>query len=153
MREKFQCERAISKREAEQAKFPLWEMMDLQEKRAEEEILAAAGGQGFEVQPDDLFFDWRRRKSPDCYVLRAWCLAKRRDVEVTPKIIKAARELLGWSINDLCHHAQLGYSTVADFEREGRQHTWDSTKQKMVAALENAGVEFISGGVRQTATA
>lgn len=148
MREKFQCERAISRLEAEQATIPLWEMMDLQEKRAKEEILNAVAGSGFEIHADDLFFDWRRSKGPECFILRTWGLAKRQDIPVTPKLIKAARELLGWSINDLCHESELGYSTVADYEREGRQHTWDSTKQKMVAALERGGVEFIYGGVR-----
>jgi hypothetical protein len=148
MREKFQCERTISRHEAEQAKFPLWEMMGLQEVRAQEEILKAAAINGFQALPDDIFFDWGRRREPECFVLRAWCLAKRVDVEVTPKVIKAARELLDWTIGDLCFHSQLGYSTVADYEREGRQHTWKSTIQKMVAALESGGVEFISGGVR-----
>ena len=67
---------------------------------------------------------------------------------LNPKLVKAARELLGWTIGDLCLHSQLGYSTVADYEREGRQHTWEKTKSAIAKILMAHGIEFVPGGLR-----
>ena len=64
-----------------------------------------------------------------------------------PELIKAARELLGWTQGELATKARLGHSTVADYERKGRQHTWKSTIEKMVKALEKGGVKFLLTGV------
>jgi hypothetical protein len=72
---------------------------------------------------------------------------------LTPKLVKVARELLGWTISDLCLHSQLGYSTVADYEREGRQHTWEKTKNAIARTLMAHGIEFVPGGLRLRDTA
>jgi len=58
---------------------------------------------------------------------------------------RAGRALLGWSQQDLAKHANVGASTVADFER-GRRTPVPNNADAMRAALEAAGVTFYGGG-------
>src|SRR4051794_34395035 len=63
---------------------------------------------------------------------------------VTTRQIKAARALLAWSQADLAQHSGVSEPTVArleslDGDLGGREHT----AEKIRAAIENAGVEFI----------
>jgi len=59
---------------------------------------------------------------------------------VSNRQIKAARALLGWSQGDLASKSGVSPSTIASFESsEGRA----DAAQKIVGALEAAGVEFI----------
>ncbi len=67
---------------------------------------------------------------------------------VTTTQIKAALVLLDWTQGELAERSKLGYSTVADYLRGGRQHTWDSTKTKIQKCLEKNGIEFIPNGVK-----
>jgi transcriptional regulator with XRE-family HTH domain len=74
---------------------------------------------------------------------------------LVPAQVKAARALLGWSQADLARAAQLGPSTVADFER-GERTPVANNLSAMRAALEGAGLQFRAGGAvvaprRQTA--
>jgi len=68
---------------------------------------------------------------------------------VTPGQCRAARALIDWTQPRLAEAAQLGLSTVVDFERARRTVSAEATAA-IRAALEAAGVEFIpenGGGV------
>ena len=65
-------------------------------------------------------------------------------LKVSIRQIKAARALIGWSQDDLAKHSGVSAPTVkrleaADGEIGGRAETGES----LVAALREAGVEFI----------
>jgi DNA-binding XRE family transcriptional regulator len=66
-----------------------------------------------------------------------------------PAQSRAARGLISMTQTELAKAAGLGQSTVIDFEKE-RRVVSDQAISAMVAALEAAGVEFISenGGGR-----
>src|SRR5262245_57657953 len=57
---------------------------------------------------------------------------------------KAARALLGWAQKTLAHRAKLSLGTVQSFEN-GTGNARLSTINRIQAALEKAGVEFIPG--------
>jgi transcriptional regulator with XRE-family HTH domain len=59
--------------------------------------------------------------------------------------IRAARGLLGWSQTELAENAGLSLPTVKRMEREdgGGPTVSDDAKEKVRAALEKAGCEFI----------
>jgi transcriptional regulator with XRE-family HTH domain len=65
----------------------------------------------------------------------------------SPRQIKAARALLGWTMEDLAEASGVARSTVADYERSGRT-VKTSTATTMVEAMESVGVVFLSDGVR-----
>ena len=65
--------------------------------------------------------------------------------ELTPRQVRAARALLAWSQRDLAKAADIGTSTVADFER-GSRTLIANNAQAIRAALEGAGVAFRLGG-------
>jgi hypothetical protein len=65
-------------------------------------------------------------------------------MSITPEQCRAARALLGWSALELAEHANVGYSTVADFERGARSPLPESLTA-MRTALERGGVLFIPG--------
>lgn len=68
-------------------------------------------------------------------------------VSISPQQCRAARALIGWNQEDLALRAHVGVSTVRDFERIRDNHvTATETLEKLRAALEAAGVEFISAG-------
>ena len=62
---------------------------------------------------------------------------------MTPKQVRAARQLLCWSQADLAKEAGVGITTVADWELERRQPSF-RVLGAMREALERAGVEFTS---------
>ena len=69
---------------------------------------------------------------------------------MTPKQVRAARALLGWSQADLAKEAGLGIMTIADCELERRQSSF-KTMGAIREALERSGVQFTFGkrpGVR-----
>jgi len=57
---------------------------------------------------------------------------------------RSARALVGWTAADLAREAKVGLATVKRFELGGdaRQSSVDA----IIAALEGAGVRFISAG-------
>jgi transcriptional regulator with XRE-family HTH domain len=61
---------------------------------------------------------------------------------MTPAQCRAARALLGITQTKLARLAQLGLSTIVDFERDRRQISPDAAIA-IRTALELAGVEFI----------
>lgn len=65
-----------------------------------------------------------------------------KNVEMTPAQSRAARGLVSMTQTELANAADLGQSTVIDFERE-RRVVSDSSIAAIRAALEAAGVEFI----------
>ena len=71
---------------------------------------------------------------------------------LTPTQCKAARALLAWNQQELAHRAQLGTSTIADFER-GKRTPTDANAEAMVNAFAAAGISFVDGGVQIAATA
>jgi transcriptional regulator with XRE-family HTH domain len=67
--------------------------------------------------------------------------------KISIKQIKAARMLLGWSQADLGEAAGLGDATVPRLEAKGGDLGGRPiTGEKIVAALEKAGVEFLDDG-------
>src|SRR5271156_3987408 len=64
---------------------------------------------------------------------------------LTPAQVRAARALLAWSQQELSKHAQVGSSTVADFER-GHRTPIANNADAIRTALENAGISFLPGG-------
>ena len=66
---------------------------------------------------------------------------------ITPAQCKAARALLAWNQQELAQRAQIGVSTIADFER-GKRTPTDSNIQAMVNAFLASGVSFVDGGVQ-----
>jgi predicted transcriptional regulator len=70
---------------------------------------------------------------------------------VTIRQIKAARALLGWSQDDLAQHSSISVPTIARLESlDGPIAGRPKTAEKIRAALERAGIEFINenGGGR-----
>jgi predicted transcriptional regulator len=62
----------------------------------------------------------------------------------TTRQIKAARALLGWSQSDLAKESGVSEPTVARLESlEGKLGGREITAEKIRAALEIAGIEFI----------
>lgn len=59
-----------------------------------------------------------------------------------PKQSRAARSLLGWTQPDLAKAANIGQSTVADFET-GKRTPIPNNMQSIQSALETAGITFI----------
>ncbi len=66
-----------------------------------------------------------------------------------PETVKAARALLDWQQADLARAAGLSVNAIAGFE-QGGVGTRKKTLATIRAALEEAGIEFISGGLRRT---
>jgi predicted nucleotidyltransferase/DNA-binding XRE family transcriptional regulator len=64
---------------------------------------------------------------------------------LTPETCRASRALLGWSQQDLAQRAGVARLTVADFER-GLRKPMATTLASLRAALEAAGIRFVSGG-------
>jgi transcriptional regulator with XRE-family HTH domain len=71
---------------------------------------------------------------------------------VSVRQIKAARALAGWSQQDLALKSGISYPTVARLESsDGDVGGRPDTVEKLVTALEGAGIEFTNGkrpGVR-----
>lgn len=66
---------------------------------------------------------------------------------VTIRQVKAARALLGWYQDDLAKAAGVSKPTVARLETDdGDLGGYPGTRDKIVSALEAAGVEFTNGG-------
>lgn len=59
--------------------------------------------------------------------------------DIDRALVRAGRALLNWSQRELAAHADIGLSTLADFERGGRQTTDDCVKA-IFDALAKAGV-------------
>lgn len=66
-------------------------------------------------------------------------------IDLTPRIIKAARALLAWSQQDLAKAAKVATSTVADFER-GQRTPVANNAQAIRSALEGEGIRFMPTG-------
>lgn len=64
---------------------------------------------------------------------------------MTPEQCRAARAFLNWSQTDLANRANVGMSTVRDFEK-GRHTPIANNLRAIQSSLENAGVVFIADG-------
>jgi len=64
---------------------------------------------------------------------------------MTPEQSRAARGLLDWSQQELADAANLGLSTVRDFEK-GRREPLLASLEAMQGALRAAGVVFLAEG-------
>jgi predicted transcriptional regulator len=63
---------------------------------------------------------------------------------ITIRQVKAARALLSWSQADLANHSGVSEPTVARLESaDGKLGGREETAEKILAALEAAGVQFI----------
>ena len=63
---------------------------------------------------------------------------------ISGRQIRAARALLGWSREKLCEETGMSWSTLARLE-QGAADPRVSTVEAVQAALERAGIEFVSG--------
>lgn len=64
---------------------------------------------------------------------------------ISVRQLKAARALLDWSQRELADASGVSKPTVARLESEdGEVGGYSQTRDKLVAALEKAGVEFIA---------
>jgi predicted transcriptional regulator len=63
---------------------------------------------------------------------------------ISPRQIRAARGLLGWTRTALADRAVVATTTVADIER-GDVNPKTSTMMAIVAALEKAGIAIAHG--------
>jgi transcriptional regulator with XRE-family HTH domain len=64
---------------------------------------------------------------------------------ITGDLIRTGRALLGWSAKTLAARAQVGTATVLRIERSRDAATGQAqTIEKLVAALREAGVEFMA---------
>ena len=64
---------------------------------------------------------------------------------LTPEQCRHAREVLGWSQEELAAQAATSTQTVGYFER-GDKRTRPATQAALRRALEDAGIEFLPGG-------
>jgi predicted transcriptional regulator len=63
---------------------------------------------------------------------------------VSVRQVKAARALLGWSQDDLAKESGVSKPTVARLETtDGKLGGYADTRNKLVTALESAGVIFV----------
>ncbi len=73
-------------------------------------------------------------------------------LKVSIRQIKAARELLAWSQDHLAKASGISLPTIKRLESEdGALGGRDETQEKIVSALQKAGIEFTNGdgpGVR-----
>ncbi len=69
-----------------------------------------------------------------CYVRR-----------VNAKQCRAARALLGWTLDDLSARSKISITTINHFETE-QSRTRASTIQLLRLTLEAAGIEFLENG-------
>jgi transcriptional regulator with XRE-family HTH domain len=63
---------------------------------------------------------------------------------MTPAQCRAARALLDMTQSQLAKAAELGLSTVVDFEK-GRRQVSEEAVQRIQVALKEAGIEFLPG--------
>ena len=68
---------------------------------------------------------------------------------MTPKQCKAARVLLDWSQRDLADRSLVSVSTIRNFE-QGKRETYPVNLAALQRAFEDAGIEFMPGGLRVT---
>ena len=61
---------------------------------------------------------------------------------VPGNILRAARELLGWSQRELADKADCGLVTVQRIEKGGAFHV-EGTRDRIIEALQNAGIRFL----------
>ena len=68
---------------------------------------------------------------------------------ISPTQIKAARLFLGWEQRDLASASGLSLPTIQRMEKLGMERSSAGNAEKVQAALETAGVEFIPTGPYQ----
>jgi DNA-binding XRE family transcriptional regulator len=64
-----------------------------------------------------------------------------------PEQCRAARAWLGWTQEQLAKNADVGLSTVKEFEKGGRR-TLPAILSQLQRTFEEAGVEFLADAVR-----
>ena len=62
--------------------------------------------------------------------------------KIPGSLIRAARELLGWSQSELAEKASCGLVTVRRIEKGGAFHV-EGTRDKIIDAIQKAGIRFI----------
>jgi ribosome-binding protein aMBF1 (putative translation factor) len=71
---------------------------------------------------------------------------------MTPSLVRAAREVLGWTTETLASHAELSMNTVNRYQYAKGDETEINVSvgnaKKIRFALERAGIEFINDGRR-----
>lgn len=108
-----------------------WEVWALKERELPEELLGAEYSFEFPLRLD---------------IRGKFIIVDSFDMLPEPEIIIAARALLNYTQQDLARVADVGASTIADFEREARTPI-RSSRAKILAALKNSGIKFTSDGV------
>jgi ribosome-binding protein aMBF1 (putative translation factor) len=65
---------------------------------------------------------------------------------MSPEQVRAARGWLGWSQAELAEHANVGLSTVKDYER-GERTPIPNNLEAIKKALEKAGMRFTASSI------
>jgi len=75
-------------------------------------------------------------------------------MKITKAQLRAARALMGWSLEQLGKEAGVGWSTVQRLESSKTElkNAKYETVEKVIDALTRAGIEFIPGGVRKSSS-
>ena len=63
---------------------------------------------------------------------------------ITGRQVRAARALLGWKQETLADNAQVALTALKRFESDRELGTHEATRDKVVRALEAAGIMFLS---------
>ncbi|MCK5384852.1 MAG: helix-turn-helix domain-containing protein [Alphaproteobacteria bacterium] len=68
---------------------------------------------------------------------------------VTSQQIRAARAYLGWSQKILAEKAEISVPTIKRLELNDLEKTSFGNVQKVMKAIENAGIKFIERGIQE----
>lgn len=68
--------------------------------------------------------------------------------EMSPQMMKTARELLGWNQDELARKSHLSLSTIRRYETGGLARASLNNVEAIITAFKNDGVTFISEGNR-----
>lgn len=66
---------------------------------------------------------------------------------MSPEQVRAARNWLAWTQAELADRANVGLSTVKDYEG-GKRTPISNNLEAIQRALEEGGIKFIDGGIR-----
>lgn len=73
-------------------------------------------------------------------------------VNPSPRQIKAARALVGWTMPDLAEASGVARSTIANYERGADTPNEAKNVAEMAEAMGRVGIEFLPDGVRLDAS-
>jgi transcriptional regulator with XRE-family HTH domain len=123
-----------------------WSRFDLSLRASVSDSMISAYEAGKRVPTEMIAEDLRRALDAGCSLHPHGVLTtKKAKMRVTGAQVKAARELLGWTLLDLGYRASVSEPTISAFERNLRVVAPDKVLA-IKRVLERAGVEFEDDG-------